>query len=485
MSSQSLLEWFKEARITRNGLISLSAGIVVGLALGLLIGWVWWPVEWKGAGLDEMRVDAKAAYMAAVADTYVAYGSEEAALLAAQRLAPLGDLSTSFDEAVTFFQSQPNSELQIDHLARLAAALGVPISGQLAVQAPEAPTTPEETAATPAASAGQESGGLGWLGRLLAILVALALIGGGIYGLWIVSQRRSTGYVIDDVASQPFEHEEFTTTPASVIQTTDPRAAPDQLSRSGPAGSRPSYTGAISEAGPPPFEDEEAEDDGAPGPTSYYKPTPYVSHVAESSPIMDTEEEEFDADAVEVDYDMPEVHQNNVQLRGAQPAAGLGLDSSARNARSASLNRFARYPTMDRDSATYRVGEGEFSYTHNVVDEDGNYLGEFGIGVSERHGVLNNDRDKVVALEVYLFDKSDESQITTVGRTLLSEYAHDHLYKHFEQNRQHPPITAQRGTEFALEGRRFVLLCAVGNVEYGENGIFRTATVDMELKRKV
>ena len=53
--AESPLVRFRSLRLTQNNLISLGIGVVVGLALGLLIGWVWWPVEWQGAGLGELN----------------------------------------------------------------------------------------------------------------------------------------------------------------------------------------------------------------------------------------------------------------------------------------------------------------------------------------------------------------------------------------------------------------------------------------------
>ena len=39
-------------RINRKESIGVLIGAAAGLILGLLIGWVWWPVEWQGGTLD-------------------------------------------------------------------------------------------------------------------------------------------------------------------------------------------------------------------------------------------------------------------------------------------------------------------------------------------------------------------------------------------------------------------------------------------------
>jgi hypothetical protein len=148
--------------------------------------------------------------------------------------------------------------------------------------------------------------------------------------------------------------------------------------------------------------------------------------------------------------------------------------------------RTERYTTLDSHTATYQVGMLDFDYTKNVENTKGTgYIGEYGIGISERHGTINNNLEQVVALEVYLFDKTDETQMSTVTRVLLSEYAHDNLYKVFDREKQSAdPITAQPNTNFQIEGKQLLLDCTVTDVRYTRDGIFQAITVEMVLKQK-
>ena len=129
----------------------------------------------------------------------------------------------------------------------------------------------------------------------------------------------------------------------------------------------------------------------------------------------------------------------------------------------------------------------DFDYTKNIENPNGNgYIGEYGIGISDRHGTLSNSLEQVVALEVYLFDKSDEALLTTVTRALLSEYAYDNLYSFFDREKQSAdPITAQPGVNFQLEGRQLLLDCTVKDVRYTSDGVFKNISVDMVLKQRV
>ena len=117
--------------------------------------------------------------------------------------------------------------------------------------------------------------------------------------------------------------------------------------------------------------------------------------------------------------------------------------------------------------------------------QDGVYAGEYGAGVSERHGMLNNDPEQVVAIEVYIFDKSDEKHLVNVSRVVLSEYADANLRKHFEREKDRlGPIVAQPNTTLQLETRQFVLLCTITEVAYSGEGIFKRVAMDMELKKR-
>ena len=172
------------------------------------------------------------------------------------------------------------------------------------------------------------------------------------------------------------------------------------------------------------------------------------------------------------------------RLHGAaatpKPAAGMPPPSPLFAARQ------DRYSVLDSYTAIYTAGMMDFDHTQNVANPQGaGYIGEYGFGIANRHGVLNNNLEQVVALEVYLFDKSEETAPVTTSRTLLSEYAHDKLYSLFEREKQGgDPIIAQPRTRFQLEGRQLLLDCVIAAVTYTREGIFQAVTVEMTLKRK-
>ncbi len=107
---------------------SLLIGAGVGLALGLLIGWVFFPVQWENMQLADLSEEAQANYLAAVADAYVARRDENAALVARQRLSALGaDSAQEIAEAQQFLANSDiiDNGVRIQNLQELAQSLGL------------------------------------------------------------------------------------------------------------------------------------------------------------------------------------------------------------------------------------------------------------------------------------------------------------------------------------------------------------------------
>lgn len=186
--------------------------------------------------------------------------------------------------------------------------------------------------------------------------------------------------------------------------------------------------------------------------------------------VEDTEAEETATSDEGLQRAAPDVRQSAAPVMGGWAPPGA---------------RVERYPTIDELDVKYVAGSQQLDWARNIPSPQGDlYLGEYGVGVSERHGMLNNDPDQVVAMEVYLFDKSDDKNLSTVGRIILSEYADTHLRKHFEREKDRlGPIVAQPNTVLQLETRQFLLLCKIVDVAY-RDGIFERLEMKLELKRK-
>ena len=248
MAWQQRMETIKATRVDRTTVVGLIVGIILGLTLGLLIGWVWWPVEWQGpvvgavtetaggsagsttAASQFNTPEARYLYLGATADAYAlaaAAGDRNAASVAAQRLAALGgDIRSAFDSAIAFYSSQAGGTTQVSNLTTLAAAVGIPLGTSTgASDASAAASTGQSAADAPAAAPGaapasaQQGGGGNPLQWVLSLLVALLLIGGGLYLLWTLNQRR--GLEASSAVADGFDDEEIGTSSATVVEAFD------------------------------------------------------------------------------------------------------------------------------------------------------------------------------------------------------------------------------------------------------------------------
>lgn len=109
------------ASMRRVGVIALVT--LLGLVLGLAIGWVWWPVEYYDTEIADLKETYQADYVAMVSDAYALTGDLDAARKYLSRLdAPdAAALVLSLAETTLAAGAPP---AQVGRLARLAAALG-------------------------------------------------------------------------------------------------------------------------------------------------------------------------------------------------------------------------------------------------------------------------------------------------------------------------------------------------------------------------
>lgn len=481
MSYQPSLDRLKAVQINRKESLWVIVGAVAGLILGLLIGWVWWPVEWQGGAANVLSQEAQIDYISTVADAYAAYSTPAALTLAQERLAAFGDdLPALFDAALTAYGAQPDGGQQVANLAALASALGVTVTA-LPSTAPPTAEAPAATATTAAAAETTDNGGWNWFGILLGIIV-LAI--GGYLGWMIFVRLRTAPRPAPAVG--PLTQSAATASPITPYggdAVSAERSSPPAYAAAQAAATKVTPVQPPTTAAAPPFEPEDATYPAAPPPRNHQSFAPSVAVPPSGAFIAEPKEAaETAAEAAVTPAALSTVtaaEQSNVTAVGQRPgAATMGWV--------AGVGRIERYPVVDRLSTQFSAGTENYHITQNITAPDGAYLGEFGVGVSDRFGMLNNDPEQVVAIEVYIFDKSDEKHMVTVSRALLSEYADTHLRKHFEREKDKlGPIVAQPKTTLQLEARQFVLLCTIADVRYTDEGIFTRLNLELELKKKV
>ncbi len=152
----------------------------------------------------------------------------------------------------------------------------------------------------------------------------------------------------------------------------------------------------------------------------------------------------------------------------------------------------ARTKMIDQHVFHYQMGMQEYDESRPIVDpQSGKYIGEFGMGASDKNAMMQIGPHQLVALEVWIFDKSDERNLGNRTRILLSEYAIDHNLEHLflKERQDNPrPFTAQPGVHFQLESQNLLLDCTIIDVLYSSSnatkGIFQEITVDMSVQQK-
>ncbi|GAB4506243.1 MAG: hypothetical protein Kow00123_03810 [Anaerolineales bacterium] len=134
---------------------------------------------------------------------------------------------------------------------------------------------------------------------------------------------------------------------------------------------------------------------------------------------------------------------------------------------------------LNGNVATYRFGEATYDESFSIESPEGEFLGECGMGISET--LAEGTPNRVTALEIWLFDKTD---IRTVTKVLMSEWAHGDAEMRAALAPKGELLLAQPGAEFTLETERLRLKATLTEVAYGSeqpaNSYFERLVVRME-----
>lgn len=133
----------------------------------------------------------------------------------------------------------------------------------------------------------------------------------------------------------------------------------------------------------------------------------------------------------------------------------------------------AQFPT------TYTLGDDHYDPSFTIELENGEFMGECGVGISETIGV--GAPNKVTAFEVWLFDKSD---IRTVTKVLMSEYAYHDGALRAKLAPKGEPIMIEVGREAILETKMLRVRARIVDAEYGTgnlppNSFLKRLTIDL------
>ena len=128
---------------------------------------------------------------------------------------------------------------------------------------------------------------------------------------------------------------------------------------------------------------------------------------------------------------------------------------------------------------TYVLGDDLYDESFSIDTAGGEFLGEYGVGVSETIGV--GEPKKVAALEVWLFDKND---IKTATKVLMSEHAYNDPNIRARLEPKGELIVVKPREQVLLETKTLQLLATVVDMEYGsgaapQNSYFERITLEL------
>ncbi len=128
---------------------------------------------------------------------------------------------------------------------------------------------------------------------------------------------------------------------------------------------------------------------------------------------------------------------------------------------------------------TYVLGDDLYDDSFSIDAQDGSFLGECGMGISETIGV--GDPKKVMAFEVWLFDKND---IRTVTKVLMSEHAFRDEALKSRLSAKGEPALVQQGDVVQMETASLVVTARVVDMAYGggalpTNSFFERLTIEL------
>ncbi|NWF65403.1 MAG: hypothetical protein HXY38_13985 [Chloroflexi bacterium] len=157
---------------------------------------------------------------------------------------------------------------------------------------------------------------------------------------------------------------------------------------------------------------------------------------------------------------------------------------AAEISRSASKTNFEELglaPPITQTMTTYVLGDDLYDESFSIDTAAGEFLGEYGVGVSELIGV--GEPKKVTALEVWLFDKND---IKTATKVLMSRHAFADPSIRSRLEPKGELVLVEPQSQVLLETATLQLLATIVDIEYGkgplpESSYFERVTLELAI----
>ena len=176
------------------------------------------------------------------------------------------------------------------------------------------------------------------------------------------------------------------------------------------------------------------------------------------------------------------VLRNVVRLKPrGEASAAMHAAEVSRQAERTDFQSLGLAPPVTQTMTTYVVGDDLYDESFSIDTQGGDFLGEYGVGISETIGV--GDPKKVTALEVWLFDKND---IKTATKVLMSPHAYNDPNLRARLEAKGELVMLEPQGQIILETATLQLLVTVRDLEYGGGALppesyFERATLELAI----
>jgi len=172
---------------------------------------------------------------------------------------------------------------------------------------------------------------------------------------------------------------------------------------------------------------------------------------------------------------------NIYRPRSGTVSAAMQAAEVSRQAERTDFESLGLAPPVTQTMTTYVLGDDLYDESFSIDTQGGDFLGEYGVGVSETIGV--GEPKKVTALEVWLFDKND---IKTATKVLMSKHAFNDMNLRSRLEAKGELVLLEPGEQIILETASLQLLVTVTDLEYGEGALpaesyFERVTLEMAI----
>lgn len=153
----------------------------------------------------------------------------------------------------------------------------------------------------------------------------------------------------------------------------------------------------------------------------------------------------------------------------------------SRQAEKTNFEQLGLAPPITQTMTTYVLGDDLYDESFSIDTQAGEFMGEYGVGVSEAIGV--GDPKKVTALEIWLFDKND---IKTATKVLMSQHAFTDLGIRARLEPKGELVQVEPQAQILLETATLQLLATIVDLEYGKgpmpnNSYFERITLELAI----